>query len=173
MPDVPAANSPEPGPHAALALRIANLRRTYPSRQAYREFWRTQPHFPPEEWNLWVEAFLDYEVGGDSPVQAKASEAGVRADLGEAFHRDAVNQRLKSIRVPTLFLRAESGFTPAQPPLFPDALAAEVRTHILQVEDHKFAGTTHYTIVLGERGASRIADLISELASRPRAGMTA
>jgi len=97
----------------------------------------------------------------------------VRADLGEAFHRDAVNQRLKSIRVPTLFLRAESGFTPAQPPLFPDALAAEVRTHILQVEDHKFAGTTHYTIVLGERGASRIADLISELASRPRAGMTA
>jgi len=37
VPDVPAANSPEPGPHAALALRIANLRRTYPSRQAYRE----------------------------------------------------------------------------------------------------------------------------------------
>ncbi|MFZ0418592.1 MAG: alpha/beta hydrolase [Candidatus Sulfotelmatobacter sp.] len=172
VPDVPAANSPEQDPHAALALRIAHLRQTYPSRQAYREFWRTQPHFPPEEWNPWVEAFLDYEVGGESPVQAKASEAGVRADLGEAFQRNAVNQRLKSIGVPALFLRAESGLTPAQPPLFPDALAAEVRTHLPQVEDHKFAGTTHYTIALGERGSSRIADLICDLASRPRPGMT-
>ncbi len=68
--------------NAALALRIAQLRQTYPSRQAYREFWRTQPHFPPEEWNPWVEAFLDYEVGGDSPVQPKASEAGVRGRSG-------------------------------------------------------------------------------------------
>jgi len=167
VPDTPITNSPGQGINAALALRITQLRQTYPSRQNYREFWRTQPHFPPHEWNPWVEALLDYEVGGDSPVQPKASEAGVRADLGEAFNRDAVNERLKSIAVPTLWLRAESGFTPGQPPLFPDALVPEFRTYVPHVEDHKFAGTTHYTIALGEYGAARIADLISELASRP------
>ena len=168
VPDTPITNSPGQGLNAALAIRIAQLRQTYPSRQAYREFWRTQPHFPPEEWNPWVEAFLDYEVGGDSPVQPKASETGVRADLGEAFQRNAITERLKSVRVPTLLIRAESGFTPGQPPLFPDALAAEFRDYLPHIEDHKFAGTTHYTVALGERAASRIADLICELASRPR-----
>jgi pimeloyl-ACP methyl ester carboxylesterase len=162
----PVTNSPGQGTNSALALRIAQLRQTYPSRQAYREFWRTQPHFPPEEWNPWVEAFLDYEVGGDSPVQPKAVEGAVIADLGEAFQRDAINQRLDSIRVPTLWLRAESGFTPGQAPLFSDALVPEFRAHVPQMEDHRFPGTTHYTIALGEYGAARVADLISELARR-------
>ncbi len=164
--DPPSTDSPEQGLGAALALRISGLRQTYPSRQAYREFWRTQPHFPPEEWNPWIEAFLDYEVGGESPVQPKASEAGVRADVMEAFQRDAINGRLKSIRVPTLWIRADSGFTRAQPPLFPDAVAEQFRTYLPQVEHHKLVGTTHYTIVLGEYAAARIADLICELDSR-------
>lgn len=157
---------PGQDPHAALTQRITQLRQTYPSRQAYREFWRTQPHFPPEEWNSWVEVFLDYEVDGDSPVQPKAAEAAVRADLGEAFQGDAINERLKSIRMPTLWVRAESGLTPGQPPLFPDSLVAEFRTCVPHTEDHKLAATTHYTIALGERGASKIADLICELANR-------
>ena len=166
--DTPLSSSAGEGLNAALALRITQLRQTYPSRQAYREFWKTQPHFPSEEWSPWVEAFLNYEVGGDSPVQPKASEAGVRADLGEAFQREAIVERLKSIRVPTLLLRAESGFIPGQPPLFPDTVVPEFRTHLPHIEDHKFAATTHYTIVLGQAGAAQVADLISELASRPR-----
>jgi len=173
VPDTPLAGSPGNDPNAALALRITHLRQTYPSRQAYREFWRTQPHFPPEEWNPWVEAFLDYEVGGDSTVQPKASEAAVRADLLEVFQRDAINERLRSIHVPTLWLRADSGMTPGQPPLFPDARAADFRTYLPQIEDHKITGTTHYTIAMGEHGAARTADLICELASRHGSRVTA
>lgn len=164
---VPAtAAAPNQSPNAALAARIAQLRQTYPSREEYRRFWRSQPHFPPEDWNRWLEAFLDYEVGGESPVQPKASEAAVRADLGEAFEREAIVERLKSIRVPTILLRAERGFTPDQPPLFPDQLAEEARTLVPHIEDHKYARTTHYTIALGERSAAKIADLISELGQR-------
>ena len=150
----------------ALVQRLAQLRQKYPSRKEYREFWRTQPHFPPEEWNSWTEAFLDYEVGGDSPVQPKASEVAVRADLGEAFQHEAVVERLKSIRVPTMFLRAERGFTPDQPPLFPDDLAAQIRNYVPHLEDHKLAGTTHYTIALGRSAAAKTADLLCELANR-------
>lgn len=168
MPDALAGVAPNQGMNAALMQRIEQLRRTYPSRKDYREFWRTQPHFPPAEWNPWVEAFLDYEVGGESPVQPKASQAAVRADLGEAFQREAIVERLKSIRVPSILIRAESGFTPAQPPLFPDELAAQIQTYVPHLEDHKFSGTTHYTVVLGERAAAMTADLICELANRLR-----
>lgn len=164
-------SSPAEGANAALALRISQLRQTYPSRLAYREFWRTQPHFPSKEWNPWVEDFLDYEVGGDSPVQPKASEAAVLADMGEVLQRDAIAARLKSIRVPTLLLRAESGFVPSQPPLYSDAIVPEFRQRIPDLEDDKFAGTTHYTIVLGASGAGRIADLIAERSSRLGSGV--
>lgn len=163
-------SSPADGLNAALALRINQLRKTYPSRLAYREFWRTQPHFPANEWNPWVEDFLDYEVGGDSPVQPKASETAVLADMGEVLQRDAITERLKSIRVPALLLRAESGFVPSQPPLYSDATVPELRKNIPHLEDDKFAGTTHYTIVLGESSAARIADLITERSSRPTSG---
>lgn len=152
--------------NSALAERIAQLRRTYPSRDAYREFWRSQPHFPPADWNRWIEAFLDYEVGGDGPVQPKASEKGVLADMAEVFHLDAIVDRLKSIQVPTLLLRAETGFTPDQPPLFSDELAKQIRTYVPHIEDHKFSGTTHYTIVLGEGPAAKVADLVCDLARR-------
>lgn len=169
VPNTPTGDSSGQGVTAALALRITQLRQTYPSRQAYREFWLTQPHFPAEEWNPWVEAFLDYEVGGDSPVQPKASETAVLADLREVFQPNVISERVKSIHVPALLLRAESGFTPGQQPLFPDALAAQFQSLVPQIQDHKFAGTTHYTIVLGEKAAAKIADLIVDLHSKPAA----
>jgi len=152
--------------NAALAARIAQLRSTYPSREEYRKFWRTQPHFPAADWNRWVEDFLDYEVGGESPVQPKASEVGVLADMAEVVQYEAVVERLKSIRVPTILLRAERGFTPDQGPLLPDELAAVIRSYVPQVEDHKFPGTTHYTIVLGEGPAANAAEIIFGLAQR-------
>jgi lipase len=155
-----------PGATSALAARIAQLRRTYPSREEYRKFWRMQPHFPAADWNRWVETFLDYEVGGDSPVQPKALEAGVLADMAEVVQREAVVERLKSIRVPTILVRAERGFTPDQGPLFPDQLMDEIRTFAPHVEDYKFSGTTHYTIVMGESPAARMADVICGLAGR-------
>jgi len=149
-----------------LSLRIMQLRQTYPSREAYRAFWRSQPHFPAEDWGPWMEAFLDYEVGGEPPqLRPKASEEAVRADLAECFERDAITSRLQAIRVPVLMLRAESGFAPGHPPLFPDPLVDQMRAFLPGMEEQTISGTTHYTIVLG-RGASRTADLIDDFARR-------
>ena len=71
--------------------------------------------------------------------------------------------------MPALWIRAESGFTPAHyPHYFRMRWQNGFKTHLPQVEHHKFAGTTHYTIVLGESAAAKIADLICELESRLR-----
>jgi len=167
VPEIKGGPDPQQGLDALLAMRIMQLRQTYPSRQAYREFWRGQPHFPAEDWGPWIEAFLDYELGGEPPqLRPKASEAAVRADLAEGFKRDEITARLRAIHVPVLLLRAASGFAPGQPPLFPDALLHRMRAYCPQMEEQTIAGTTHYTIVLGRCGASATAEAVGDFARR-------
>ncbi len=148
-----------------LEKRITQLRQIYPSREAYREFWRSQPHFPSIDWGPWVEAFLDYELGGEQPrLQPKASEDAVRADLAEGTREAEIRARLNAVRVPTLLVRAEAGFAPGQPPLFPDSIVKKIMECLPEIEDEIIPGTTHYTITLGDCGASRIANLIDNFA---------
>jgi lipase len=165
VPAISGAQDSQRGLDATLAMRITQLRQSYPSREAYKKFWRTQPHFPNEDWGPWIEAFLDYEVGGEPPeLRPKASEAGVHADLMEGFQREQIVARLQSIRVPTWLVRAPMGFVPDQPPLFPDAMIKQMTTYVPAMQVETIPGTTHYTIVMGKRGASGIADLICEAA---------
>lgn len=165
--DMPVGVEAEQVLDTVLAQRITQLRETYPSREVYREFWRARPNFPPEDWNSWTEAFLDYEVGGEPPsLRPKASEAAVVADVAESFQKDEITTRLESLRVPVLLLRAAAGFAADRPPLIPDAGLEQMQALLPSLEEETIAGSTHYTIVLGERGASRIADLIEEFAAR-------
>jgi len=150
-----------------LSNRIVQLQQTYPSRQAYRDFWRSQPQFPPEDWSPWIEAFLDYELGGEPPrLRPKASSEGVRVDLAEGLNTREINERFQAIRVPVILLRAEAGFIPGQPPLYPEPVVAEMRRCLPGLEVHTMQGTTHYNIVIGNRGASALADLIAEFSER-------
>jgi lipase len=164
VPDLPVGVDASQMLDATLAMRIAQLTRTYDSRKAFIEFWRGQPNFPPHEWNSWTEAFLDYEVVGDTTVRPKASAAGVRMDVAEAFKKDEIIARLRSLRVPVLLLRAETGLEPKQPPIYPDSLMSSFRECLPEMKDQVIPGTTHFTITLGDRGATRVADLIVEFA---------
>lgn len=165
---------------AALSLRINQLRQTYSSREAYRQFWRAQPHFPPTAWNPWIEAFLDYEVDyeiedyevvGQRPaLRPRASVEGVRADIMEGLDPGIARQRIiarcQKLRVPVLMLRAPAGFIPGSPPLYPGAIMDQMRACIPQMEDHLIPDSTHYTMILGDRGATAVANLIDDFAAR-------
>jgi len=162
-----AAAGPQQGLDAALSLRITQLRQAYPSREAYRQFWRGQPHFPAKEWGPWVEAFLDYEVGGEPPeLRPKASEDAVKADLMEGLQREAMIARLQAIRVPVLMVRAPAGFVPGAPPLYPDTMMEQMRACVQAMDEELIPDTTHYTVLMGNRGASRVADLVDDFAGR-------
>jgi pimeloyl-ACP methyl ester carboxylesterase len=165
VPDLPVGVDASQMLDATLALRIAQLSRTYESRSAFLDFWRGQPNFPPDEWNTWIEAFLEYEVAGDTTVQPKAAAGAVGLDVAEAFKKDEIVGRLRSLRVPVLLLRAEKGLEPKQPPIFPDSMMQSFRECIPEMKEEMISGTTHFTITLGERGASRVADLIVEFAA--------
>lgn len=152
---------------AALAERINQLVRTYESREAYRAFWKAQPTFPAADWSPWIEAFLDYEVGRadagrNSVVKPKALQAAVIADLKEGVNTQEILNRARGLPVPVTLVRAETGFTNTQPPLYPDSIMEEVRSYTPNLQDRKIEGATHYTVLLGHRGASEIADLIAD-----------
>jgi pimeloyl-ACP methyl ester carboxylesterase len=165
--DMPAEADAEQVLDTVLAQRITQLQETYPSREVYREFWRSRPNFPPADWGPWTEAFLNYEVGGEAPsLRPKASEAAVRFDVAESFKTTEITARLESLRVPVMLLRAASGFALDRPPLIPDSAVEQMRTFLPNLEEEMIANTTHYTIVLGERGASRVAELIDEFSTR-------
>ena len=164
VPDLPVGVDSTKMLDATLALRISQLRQTYESRQAFMEFWRQQPNFPPEDWNAWTESFLDYEVTGDTTVRPKASAEGVRIDVAEAFKKDEIIDRLKSVKIPVLLVRAEAGFEPNRPPIFPDSVMPAFRECLPDMKEEMITGTTHFTVTLGERGATRVADLIVNFA---------
>jgi hypothetical protein len=63
-----------------------------------------------------------------------------------------------------LLLRAERGLEPKQPPIYPDSMMPLFRECVPEMKAEMISGTTHFTITLGERGASRVADLIVEFA---------
>jgi len=165
--DMPVEADAEQVLDAVLAQRITQLQETYPSREVYREFWGTRPNFPTADWGPWTEAFLNYEIGGEAPLlRPKASEAAVRFDVAESFKAAEITARLESLRVPVMLLRAATGFALDRPQLIPDRALEQIRTFLPHLQEETIPGTTHYTIVLGERGASRVADLIDEFTER-------
>jgi pimeloyl-ACP methyl ester carboxylesterase len=165
--DLPVGVDPNQLLDLMLTDRISQLRNTHPSRESYKAFWHEQPTFPKHERASWTEAFLDYEVeevaGG---VRPKASETGVRADFAEMTRKADIEARLKLIDVPVLVIRAESGLVPGQPQIISDSVMEGIRACVSNVEELTVRQTTHYTIALGDYGASRVADLIVEFAAK-------
>src|SRR3954454_22154657 len=149
----------------ALAPQMARLRATFPSFEAYLDFWRALPPFEGDRWNNWVAAYLRYDLGGAEPaLRPKASEAAVRGDFLDTLDADKMRARLRSLSVPTLLLRATEGFNPGTPPLLPDELVAREGGLVADLTDRVVPDTTHYTIALGPRGADVVADAIVEWA---------
>ena len=150
-----------------LSSQIDRLRTTYQSRESYLEFWRGLPTIPAGDWNPWVEAYLNYDLGGDPPnLRARARESAVREDFASMAKKAEVRARLLSVKCPVLLVRAEHGVAPGQPQIIPDPVAAEIGTWVPELEQHLIPGTTHYTIALGERGVAAVADLIDDFTTR-------
>ncbi|GAC1664972.1 MAG: alpha/beta fold hydrolase [Candidatus Dormibacteraceae bacterium] len=165
--DLPANFDPDVLLDTLLKPQVERLRTTYASRAAYIEFWRGLPAFPAADWGPWVEAYLEYDLGGEPPaLRARVAELAVREDFRSMAQKQEVKQRLLAISCPVMVVRAQDGVASGQPPIIPDQVMAEIRECIPSVEEHRIPGTTHYTIALADPGASAVADLVDKFAAR-------
>jgi pimeloyl-ACP methyl ester carboxylesterase len=151
---------------ATLGPAIERLDRTFPSFAAYVAFWRQHPAFA-QDWNDDLEAYLRYDVaeGADGGLRSRVVADAVRADGRDLLlGHDPIVRALEAISCPVHLLRAPRGMFDLPPGLQPDELVARWAPRIANLADDVVDDTNHYTILMGERGASAVADV---LAPRP------
>jgi pimeloyl-ACP methyl ester carboxylesterase len=148
-----------------LGPALQRLRMTYPTREAYRHFWRAHPAFGPY-WGPAAEAYVDYDLGGQPPeLRSTVSEAAVRADGHDLVTNTSASTAAEQVDCPVIFLRATRGIFDDPSGVYPPDAVATVtaRATLIQAED--IPDTNHYTILLGDRPAAVVANRIRALAT--------
>ncbi len=145
---------------AVIGPAIARLSMTFESREAYRDFWKAHPSFAGDQWNDYVEEYVDYDlVGAEPELRSRVSADAVKGDATDLFATSTLFDAIAALAKPAVLLRAERGMMNDPTPLVGDALVQQYP----QVKDLGFvADTNHYTIALSDHGARAIADAIRQ-----------
>jgi pimeloyl-ACP methyl ester carboxylesterase len=157
----------------ALTVGTAIARRsmTFPSTEAYLDWWRQHPAFA-HAWNDDVQAYVLHDLVGEPGafryvINAEAIETDSQEMLFDPVNGTAIDRA----RLPVRLLRAPRGTLDDENPMIPRLqLAAFTAEHpAADVEDVK--GVNHYTLTLGESpGPARVAAAIEATARTTTSG---
>lgn len=155
---VPPGADPDELLAATVGPAIARLRMTFPSEEAYVDFFRAHPALA-ESWNDDLTAYVRYDATGEpGRIRSRVNPDAVTADgrdliLGaEAFGAD-----LKALTIPATLLYAPRGMLGGEPGMLPQSLvehwaaAAALRAELVP-------DCNHYTILTDPRAAAVVAD---------------
>ena len=131
---------------------LDRLRMTFESVDAYLDYWRPHPALA-DDFNDYVVHCYTYDLEGEPPeLRPTSNEAAVLEDAGSELRSGDVERALANLQKPVVLIRAERGIFNQVPPLYrepqpgyPDAFVPDVN---------------HYTILLSDRGAKAVADII-------------
>lgn len=155
---------------AVLGPSLGRLRMTFPSVDAYRDFWRAHPAFVPAEWTDDITDYVDYDlavVGGSrgTEYRSRVSEEAVRADGRDLLDGDAGRKALDALADPAVLLWAARGLQNEDRPLLPAETIAEARSLLPHLAVTEVPDTNHYLILLGDREAGVVAEEIRRRAT--------
>lgn len=147
-----------------LGPAIARLGQTFPSTDAYLDFWRAHPALAGH-WNPDVEAYVRYDLTGEpGRLRSRATEDAVRADGRDVLAEKPFADALERLTKPTPLLTAAAGMFGAPPPLIaPEAVAAWTG-RVPALRPQAVPETNHYTIMFGKEGAAAVSQAIRSAA---------
>ena len=138
--------------------RIDRLSKTFESEQAYLDFFRSHPALTAD-WNDDIADYARYDLTG-APGEMRSRVVGdaVREDGRDVLVLAAdYLAAWDALRVPTVLLRAPRGMFGQAPGLLADEAVAEAARRRPDITIETVADANHYTIVLADRFAARIA----------------
>jgi pimeloyl-ACP methyl ester carboxylesterase len=147
---------------AVLGPAIERLAVVFPTEASYFDFWRAHPAM--EEWSDDVEAYLRYDL---QPVEggyrSRVIEAAVRTDGAEQIIApDLIPQSLRAVRCPIHFIGAPRGLLNQPSPLIPEEVVRQWQGELPDLRADVVEDVNHYTLVIGERGATEVARAVRE-----------
>ncbi|HET6827006.1 MAG TPA: alpha/beta fold hydrolase [Amnibacterium sp.] len=149
-------------PRPLLGPVFERLTRVFPSRDAYRDYWRQAPAFTrPGDWTDEVEAYIDYDLRPvDGGFQPSADPEAVATDQAQQYGSPAHLAALRSLQQPVTFLRAPRGLQDEPPGLYaPDRVPAFTDL-VPQLEVLEVPDVNHYTVLMTSPGAEQVADVV-------------
>ena len=146
--------------HQIIGPSLDRLRMTFPSVEAYREFWRAHPALA-RDCDAYVEAYVDYDlIGEPAALHSGVREDAVLRDSADTLMNDEVIGAIGRIAQPAIFVRSERGVMNDPTPLYETAAVAAY-PHLTDVF---VPDTNHFTLLLGEAGARALADAVRTVA---------
>jgi len=146
---------------ATLGPAAERLSMTFDSRAQYTEFWKKHPAFAGN-WNQVVQDYVDYDLVGEEPVlRPSSSYEAVAADSIDLRGGESVLKALRELAHPTTFIAAPRGLMNEVPPLYSQDAIAAWRQKLPGLMPLRVEDVNHYTIVMSDRGAARVADVVA------------
>ncbi|GAA3209632.1 alpha/beta hydrolase [Nonomuraea helvata] len=148
-----------------LGPAIARLRQTFPTADAYVDFFKAHPAFAGQ-WNADVEAYVRYDLTGpEGALRSRAVEEAVLQDgRWLRLEPEAIAAALGSVQTPLTLLRAPRGLLNQDAGFLPDDLALPWTTRLPGLRDEVIPDCNHYTILFHDRCASAVVTHLTSLA---------
>lgn len=152
----------------SIGPALARLRMTFPTEQAYLDFFRAHPALSAA-WNDDVEAYVRYDLTGPpGALRSRVNEEAVRADGRELLaEADSFGTDLAGLTMPTLLLTAPRGMFGEPPGMQPEPLVGYWRQQAPRLRHELVEDTNHYTILFADRAAATLARRITDVDTWP------
>ena len=160
---VPAELSDDQIVAAVLGPAAERLNATFPSRDAYRSYWKQHPAFSAD-WSPAVEEYVDYDLTGEEPVLRPATRYQAMAeDTAELRRGPSLLKALDELTVDTLALRAPRGLLDEPAGLYAPGYLDSWAEKLPALKVREVPDVNHYTIIMGGAGAAAVAAAVREV----------
>lgn len=146
---------------ASLAPSVSRLRKTFPSTEAYLDFWRAHPALAGH-WTADVEAYCRYDLTGEADrLRSRVSEDAFRTDSRDVLAEKPFADALGRLGKPTALLTAPAGLLGVPPGLLPPEYVAAWQERVPQLRPQLVPNVNHYTLVFDRQAAAAVARAIT------------
>ena len=150
---------------AVIGPAMRRLDMTFPSEQAYLDFFRAHPALR-DGWGPFVAAYVRRDLAGDPPrLRSSCALDAVRADAADTLVDRATVDAVHRLSCPARLMWAQRGLLDEEQGLYDESRLAAARLDRGRIAVEHVAGVNHYSILFDAGAAARVAARVRELAA--------